>query len=115
MCWPHYTHASFFIPRSVYKDKEFLELSFNSDDDAESWKASFLRAGVFPKSEASTDDGNEKVCCDVLSEGEGSSGQVRVEGWGGACTIPPFHMANFKPVSKPVSNRFNTGAFTWPL
>ena len=29
--------------------------------------------------------------------------------------IPPFHMANFKPVSKPVSNRFNTGAFTWPL
>ena len=28
---------------------------------------------------------------------------------------PPFHMANFKPVSKPVSNRFNTGAFTWPL
>ena len=50
----YYTHASFFIPRSVYKDKEFLELSFNSDDDAESWKASFLRAGVFPKSEAST-------------------------------------------------------------
>ena len=87
MCWPHYTHASFLIPRSVYKDKDFLELSFNSDDDAESWKASFLRAGVFPKSEASTDDGNEKVCCDVLSEGEGSSGQVRVEGWGGACTI----------------------------
>ena len=29
--------------------------------------------------------------------------------------MPPFHMANFKPVSKPVSNRFNAGAFTWPL
>ena len=29
----------------------------------------------------------KRVCCDVLSEGEGSSGQVRVEGWGGACTI----------------------------
>lgn len=46
--------------KSVYKDKECLELSFNSDDDAESWKASFLRAGVFPKSEASTEDGSEK-------------------------------------------------------
>ena len=31
------------------------------------------------------------------------------------CPIPPFHMANFKPVWKPVSNRFNAGAFTWPL
>ena len=29
--------------------------------------------------------------------------------------ILPFHMTNFKPVSKLVSNRFNSGVFAWPL
>ena len=54
-----------------------MELSFASDEDAESWKASFLRAGVFPKSEA-TGDGEEKVCSDDLSEAEWKSDQQNV-------------------------------------
>ena len=44
------------INRNVYKDREQLELSFQSEEDAESWKASFLRAGVYPESEATQDD-----------------------------------------------------------
>ena len=44
------------INRYVYKDREQLELSFQSEEDCESWKASFLRAGVYPESEASQDD-----------------------------------------------------------
>jgi len=44
------------INRNVYKDREQLELSFQSEEDCESWKASFLRAGVYPISEASQDD-----------------------------------------------------------
>ena len=44
------------INRNVYKDREQLELSFQSEEDAESWKASFLRAGVYPESEAAQDD-----------------------------------------------------------
>ena len=44
------------INRNVYKDREQLELSFQSEEDAESWKASFLRAGVYPESESSQDE-----------------------------------------------------------
>ena len=34
--------------RNVYKDYKQLELSGESQDDIDSWKASFLRAGVYP-------------------------------------------------------------------
>ncbi|XP_072397963.1 dynamin-like isoform X2 [Diabrotica undecimpunctata] len=39
-----YPHGS-----NVYKDYKQLELSCNSVDDMDSWKASFLRAGVYPQ------------------------------------------------------------------
>ncbi|KAK7094465.1 dynamin-1-like isoform X1 [Littorina saxatilis] len=35
--------------RNVYKDYKQLELSADSQDDVDSWKASFLRAGVYPE------------------------------------------------------------------
>uniref|UniRef100_A0A2M4A4L7 Dynamin n=2 Tax=Anopheles triannulatus TaxID=58253 RepID=A0A2M4A4L7_9DIPT len=38
--------------RNVYKDYKQLELSCESTDDVDSWKASFLRAGVYPEKEA---------------------------------------------------------------
>ncbi|XP_058840467.1 dynamin-like [Topomyia yanbarensis] len=37
--------------RNVYKDYKQLELSCESTDDVDSWKASFLRAGVYPEKE----------------------------------------------------------------
>ncbi|XP_023225471.1 dynamin-like isoform X2 [Centruroides sculpturatus] len=35
--------------RNVYKDYKQLELSCESQEDVDSWKASFLRAGVYPE------------------------------------------------------------------
>lgn len=35
--------------RNIYKDYKQLELSCESTDDVDSWKASFLRAGVYPE------------------------------------------------------------------
>ncbi|KAK6979488.1 dynamin-1 [Biomphalaria glabrata] len=40
--------------RNVYKDYKQLELSAESQDEVDSWKASFLRAGVYP--ERTTDE-----------------------------------------------------------
>ncbi|XP_021205298.1 dynamin isoform X3 [Bombyx mandarina] len=47
--------------RNVYKDYKQLELSCETQDDVDSWKASFLRAGVYPEktSEAANGDENE--------------------------------------------------------
>ena len=45
--------------RNVYKDYKQLELSAESQEDVDSWKASFLRAGVYP--ERQSDPGEETV------------------------------------------------------
>ncbi len=46
----------FVVGRNIYKDKQELELVAPSDEDVESWKASLLRAGVYPvRSEESSD------------------------------------------------------------
>ncbi len=34
--------------RNVHKDKDQLELVAQTEEDVESWKASLLRAGVYP-------------------------------------------------------------------
>ncbi|XP_021708051.1 dynamin isoform X1 [Aedes aegypti] len=50
--------------RNVYKDYKQLELSCESTDDVDSWKASFLRAGVYPEKDSSAngedDEGAEE-------------------------------------------------------
>lgn len=33
----------------MYKDQKQLELSAGSQEEVDSWKASFLRAGVYPE------------------------------------------------------------------
>ncbi|XP_076454703.1 dynamin-1-like isoform X3 [Babylonia areolata] len=46
----HPTFALFHTEnRNVYKDYKQLELSADSQEDVDSWKASFLRAGVYPE------------------------------------------------------------------
>lgn len=37
------------LPRNVYKDLRQIELACDSQEDVDSWKASFLRAGVYPE------------------------------------------------------------------
>jgi len=48
--------------RNVYKDFKVLELSCETQDEVDSWKASFLRAGVYPEksSEVQNGDGEER-------------------------------------------------------
>ena len=48
--------------RNVCKDWKALELSCETTDDVDSWKASFLRAGVYPeKSNAAVANGEGEV------------------------------------------------------
>uniref|UniRef100_A0A914W0Q0 Dynamin n=1 Tax=Plectus sambesii TaxID=2011161 RepID=A0A914W0Q0_9BILA len=42
--------------KNIYKDYKQLELSAPSADDVDAWKASFLRAGVYPEKERGPDD-----------------------------------------------------------
>jgi dynamin GTPase len=42
--------------RNVYKDYKQLELSAESQEEVDSWKASFLRAGVYPEKKVEADD-----------------------------------------------------------
>lgn len=37
------------VYRNVYKDYRQLELACESQEDVDAWKASFLRAGVYPE------------------------------------------------------------------
>jgi dynamin GTPase len=49
--------------RNVFKDFKTLDLSCESQDDVDSWKASFLRAGVYPEkssAEGTNGDGEER-------------------------------------------------------
>ncbi|XP_073834791.1 dynamin-1 shibire isoform X13 [Musca autumnalis] len=45
--------------RNVYKDYKQLELSCETVEDVESWKASFLRAGVYPEKQETQENGDE--------------------------------------------------------
>ncbi|XP_060842613.1 dynamin isoform X2 [Rhopalosiphum padi] len=45
--------------RNVYKDYKQLELSCETQDDVDSWKASFLRAGVYPEKSSDVSNSDE--------------------------------------------------------
>ncbi|XP_026462218.1 dynamin [Ctenocephalides felis] len=45
--------------RNVYKDYKQLELSCENQDDVDSWKASFLRAGVYPEKATEQANGDD--------------------------------------------------------
>ncbi|XP_052757702.1 dynamin isoform X4 [Galleria mellonella] len=47
--------------RNVYKDYKQLELSCETQDDVDSWKASFLRAGVYPEKTSEAANGDELI------------------------------------------------------
>lgn len=46
-------HIHFFVSlnRNVYKEHKNLELSVDNTEELDTWKASFLRAGVYPERE----------------------------------------------------------------
>ena len=47
--------------RNVCKDWKALELSCETQDDVDSWKASFLRAGVYPEKSSEVQNGESEV------------------------------------------------------
>ncbi|XP_053320807.1 dynamin-2 isoform X5 [Spea bombifrons] len=47
--------------RNVYKDLRQIELACDSQEDVDSWKASFLRAGVYPEKDQTDDDVQENT------------------------------------------------------
>ena len=47
--------------RNVCKDWKALELSCETQDDVDSWKASFLRAGVYPEKSSEAMNGESEV------------------------------------------------------
>lgn len=45
------------------QDYKQLELSCETQDEVDSWKASFLRAGVYPEKTTDTTNGEEVIAC----------------------------------------------------
>lgn len=53
--------------RNVYKDYKQLELACESVDEVDSWKASFLRAGVYPEKESAENGEEVRILTSILS------------------------------------------------
>lgn len=49
MCANSSFHFGLIVIRNVYKDLRQIELACDTQEDVDSWKASFLRAGVYPE------------------------------------------------------------------
>ena len=49
LCWSFLTDCACVPHRNVYKDLRQIELACDTQEDVDSWKASFLRAGVYPE------------------------------------------------------------------
>uniref|UniRef100_A0A8C6YSN1 Dynamin-3 n=1 Tax=Nothoprocta perdicaria TaxID=30464 RepID=A0A8C6YSN1_NOTPE len=47
--------------RNVYKDYRFLELACDSQEEVDSWKASLLRAGVYPDKSSTENEENDQA------------------------------------------------------
>jgi len=56
----YYVHFGVVFCRNVYKDHKQLELSAVTQEEVDSWKASLLRAGVYP--EKTQDKTDTSVC-----------------------------------------------------
>ncbi|XP_074025556.1 dynamin-1 shibire isoform X4 [Leptinotarsa decemlineata] len=72
---------SIFFPdgRNVYKDYKQLELSCETLDEVDSWKASFLRAGVYPEKQTETLNGEDSNHSDSSAESVTSSMDPQLE------------------------------------
>ncbi|XP_059222935.1 dynamin isoform X2 [Stomoxys calcitrans] len=54
--------------RNLYKDYKQLELSCETVEDVESWKASFLRAGVYPEKQETQENGDEQASVETSTD-----------------------------------------------
>ena len=58
--WFRWAVASFL---NLFPNRKQLELSCETQDDVDSWKASFLRAGVYPEKTSEIMNGDGEVSC----------------------------------------------------
>merc|ERR1739848_937173 len=67
------SHVCYLQPggRNVFRDNKTLDLSCETQDDVDSWKASFLRAGVYPEKSSEAMNGDEE-----RSQADASLGSV---------------------------------------
>lgn len=56
MCADSFFHLGVTVIRNVYKDLRQIELACDTQEDVDSWKASFLRAGVYPEKDQVSKD-----------------------------------------------------------
>lgn len=68
--------------KNVYKDFKNLELSCESQEDVDSWKASFLRAGVYPEKSSASSMSSEN------GDNDNESGRSE-RGTGGVTSLDP--------------------------
>ncbi|TKS92068.1 Dynamin-2 [Collichthys lucidus] len=59
--------------RNVYKDLRQVELACDSQEDVDSWKASFLRAGVYPEKDQAKDFIHSELLAYLYSSGDQNS------------------------------------------
>lgn len=52
--------------RNVYKDLRQIELACDTQEDVDSWKASFLRAGVYPEKDQVRKSVFAICCCRLI-------------------------------------------------
>ena len=56
-------HTHTFTHRNIYKDKQELELTTPTEEEMENWKASLLRAGVYPTRDSANKDTDDSDVC----------------------------------------------------
>lgn len=64
--------------RNIHKDKQELELVAQTDEDVETWKASLLRAGVYPVRTEEDSDSPVSQC----SSTQGNRQQLSTNSYG---------------------------------
>lgn len=74
--------------RNVYKDCKQLELSCETQEEVDSWKASFLRAGVYPEKQTDTANGEEVTKFFFLAYEQFKRNGFYSRGW--CCAIVPL-------------------------
>lgn len=62
MCAHSFFHLGVVVVRNVYKDLRQIELACDAQEDVDSWKASFLRAGVYPEKDQVSEEVQHPVC-----------------------------------------------------
>ena len=97
--------------RNVCKDWKALELSCESQDDVDSWKASFLRAGVYPEKSGGSMNGEGEVSIFCTSQGGLFTFKKKLR-WPNFDLFPSLSLCSFF-ASLSISPTYTTSDLCW--